>query len=193
MCYNVLVRPPITCKGENQMTEPVFSIQTKMERQDYRKFLYIATFCRNKLTIPIIVIIALAASLLVNWKNGTINLLGLVLTWIFMFALSIGVICLQVESKNKRRITTDKTGTFESTSLLSFYEDKVVIENKALNSTGELKYDQFFDLLESKEYFIFYITANQASLIRKKDVEDVSAFKAFIVSKFQNRYRCINR
>jgi len=45
--------------------------------------------------------------------------------------------------------------------------------------------------MESKDYFIFYLTANQASLVRKKDVDNLNAFKDFIVEKFKGRYKNI--
>ncbi len=175
------------------MQQPRFLIQTTMEKEDYRKFLYIATFCRNKFTIPLVAAMALVGSLIVNLKNNSLHLQGFLLTWIFMLVLAVGAVCFRVERQNKQRVTTDKTGTFGAESLLHFYEDKVVMETKSLNSTGELRYDQFHRLIESKEYLIFYLTANQAALIRKKDIENIAGFKAFIVPKFSNRYNCICR
>ena len=65
------------------------------------------------------------------------------------------------------------------------------MENEALKSKGELQYHQFYALMESKDYFIFYLTANQASLIRKLDIDDISAFREFIVEKFKNKYKRI--
>ena len=65
------------------------------------------------------------------------------------------------------------------------------MENKELKSTGELKYSQFYALMETKDYFIFYLTMNQASLIRKKDVDDLNTFKEFLVEKFGNKYKSI--
>ena len=65
------------------------------------------------------------------------------------------------------------------------------MENEALKSTAELKYDQFFAVMESKDYFIFYFTVNQASLVRKKDIDNANAFKEFIVDKFKGKYKNI--
>ena len=65
------------------------------------------------------------------------------------------------------------------------------MENEAFKSTGELRYDQFFAVMESKDYFIFYLTINQASLIRKKDIDDPDAFREFIVGKFESKYKAI--
>ncbi|WMI82658.1 YcxB family protein [Anaerotignum sp. MB30-C6] len=65
------------------------------------------------------------------------------------------------------------------------------MSNEALKSKGELSYNQFFSVLESKDYFIFYLTANQASLIRKKDVPQVDEFRKFIKEKFQKKFKHI--
>ncbi|HHY82582.1 MAG TPA: YcxB family protein [Clostridiales bacterium] len=130
-------------------------------------------------------------SLFINLNSTEINWLWLTITWILLFALSVVAICLKVEIKNKQRISTDKTGTFGTVNTLEFYDDKVVIRNESLNSTGELKYSQFYELLESSDYFIFYLNMNQASLIRKMDVDNIEDFKLFIKSKFANNYKCM--
>ncbi len=174
------------------MAEPNFLIKTKMEKADYRKFLYIATFRRNKFALPLIAFIALIGSVVANWASSHFNVLEVILTWIFMCALAIAAVCFKVERKNKQRISTDQTGTFESINVLQFYEDKVVMENESLHSTGELQYEQFFQLLESKDYFIFYLTIHQASLVRKKDIDHCLEFKRFLTSKFAGRYLSID-
>ena len=45
--------------------------------------------------------------------------------------------------------------------------------------------------MESKDYFIFYITVNQASLVRKKDMKDevVMEFRTFLKGVFGGKYR----
>ncbi|MBM7686016.1 MAG: hypothetical protein PWP07_214 [Epulopiscium sp.] len=173
------------------MEQPKITIHTTMSKEDYRKFLYIATFRRNKAIIPFIAFLALIGSTIVSLDNGQFNFIKLIISWIFLFALAIVVVIFKVERKNAQRIKTDKTGAFDSINTLKFYEDRLVIENEGLKSTGELKYDQFFALMETKDYFIFYLTGNQASLVRKKDVEDLNAFREFIIKKFEGRYKHI--
>jgi len=79
----------------------------------------------------------------------------------------------------------------DSITTLKFYDDRIVMENEALKSTGELKYDQFFAVMESKDYFIFYLTVNQASLIRKKNIDNPDLFRDFIIEKFKDKYKKI--
>jgi hypothetical protein len=177
--------------GGNNVEQPKIIINTTMSKEDYRKFLYIATFKRNKFVIPIVGFISLLGSIVITFDNGGFNSIKLIISWILLFALAIVAVIFKVEKKNAQRIKTDKTGTFDSISNLKFYEDRIVMENEELKSKGELKYNQFFALMESKDYFIFYLTANQASLVRKKDVDDLNAFKDFIVEKFKGRYKNI--
>ncbi|HHT51185.1 MAG TPA: YcxB family protein [Eubacteriaceae bacterium] len=129
--------------------------------------------------------------MIVSLESGTLNMTKLIISWILLFALAIITVLFKVEKKNTRRIKTDKTGTFDSINTLKFYEDRIVMENQELKSKGELKYNQFFTLMESKDYFIFYFTANQASLVRKKDIENLQPYKEFIVEKFKGRYKNI--
>lgn len=173
------------------MEEAKIIINTIMSKKDYRNFLYIATFRKNKLIIPMLALIALFGSVIIGSENGHFNLTKLIISWVLLFALAIMVVIFKVERKNTKRIKTDKTGAFDSVNTLKFYEDRMVMENETLKSKGELKYNQFFALMESKDYFIFYLTANQASLVRKKDIDDLDAFKEFIVGKFKGRYKSI--
>ncbi|NLX65027.1 MAG: YcxB family protein [Clostridiaceae bacterium] len=129
--------------------------------------------------------------MIVSYESGVLDYIKLLIGWIILFASAIAVVLFKIERKNAQRIKTDKTGAFDSINTLKFYEDRIVFENEKLKSTGELKYDQFYSLLESKDYFIFYLTINQASLIRKKDVDNISELKEFLVNKFGDKYKSI--
>ncbi|HHW00228.1 MAG TPA: YcxB family protein [Clostridiaceae bacterium] len=129
--------------------------------------------------------------MIISFEGENLSFTKLIISWIVLFALAIAVVVFKVERRNAQRIKTDKTGAFDSINTLKFYEDRIVFENKELKSTGELKYSQFYALLESKDYFIFYLTVNQASLIRKKDVDNLSEFKEFLVEKFGNKLKSI--
>lgn len=168
-----------------------FLIKTTMTKEDYKRFLYLATFKKNKAIFPVIGLIALAGSLIISLDSQPFNWVKFIIGWALFFLLAIVIIVLKVEMKKAKRIKTDQTGTFDSIYSLKFYDDRLVMENEELKSKGELSYSQFFCLMESKDYFIFYYSANQASLIRKKDIEDLNKFKEFILEKFAGSYRSI--
>ena len=138
------------------MEEPRIIVNTIMTKEESSKFLYIATFRRNKLIIPLLCLISLIGSIIIGIGNGDINLVLVITSWVFLFALSIMVVVFKVERKNAQRIKTDKTGAFDSVNILKFYDDKITMENKALKSTGELKYEQFYAVMETEtiSYFI---------------------------------------
>ena len=125
------------------MEQPKIIINTTLSKEDYRRFLYIATFRRNKVIIPLIGLIALIGSFDVNFDGGSFNLIKFIISWVFLFALAIGAVLFKVEKKNAQRVKTDKTGAFDSINTLKFYEDRIVMENETLKSKGELKYEQF--------------------------------------------------
>lgn len=173
------------------METPIFIIKTVMEKEDYKKFLYTATFFRNNYVIPLIGFISLLGALLAGWINNMLTPLAIIMIWIFMFLFSIAAVCFKVERKNKQRLKTDKTGAFGSEAVLTFYDDQMVMETPSIKATGTLAYNQFYQLLESKDYFIFYLNATQASLVRKKDIISVDEFRAFIIEKFDGKYKIL--
>ena len=111
------------------MEQPKFIISTTISKEDYRKFLYIATFRRNKLIIPLLLLIALLASLVIGFENGNINFTKVIVSWVVLFALAIAVLVFKVEQRNAQRIKTDKTGAFDSLNafkqfLVEIFKDK---------------------------------------------------------------------
>lgn len=170
-----------------------FAVQTKMEKEDYRKFLYLATFFREKFTLPMVFGFAALGAAGIQLSEGAFAPLRFILLTVFLFAAAIGVLCLRVERQNKRRVASDKTGTFGGVVTLRFGDEEIEVENAALHSTGKPRYDEIYELLETADYFIFYFTATQASLLRKKDVEDPEALKAFLKEKFAKKYKVLGK
>ncbi len=173
------------------MEEPKITVNTSMSKRDYEKFLFIATFRKNKFTIPILILMALIGGLFIGYDEGYFSIVRFFISWILMFIFTIVVLMFKIKRKNAQRVKTDKTGTFDSINTLKFYEDRIVMENRSIRSRGELRYDQFHALMESKEFFIFYFTANQASLIKKEDLKNIDEFKNFIYEKFRENYKAI--
>lgn len=173
------------------MEQPKFLITTRMEKEDYRKFLYIATFLRKKSVIPMLVTMCLLGSLCVNagWEHITLG--GFIIVFFIMLAFVMGVTCFRLERRNKQRMKTDRTGSIGAESILKFYDEYMEMETPVLHSHAELRYEQFYGVMESKDFFIFYVTMNQASLIRKKDMnaKEAVAFREFLQGVFGAKYR----
>lgn len=173
------------------MEEPKIIINTKMEKEDYKKFLYTATFKRNKFTIPILILMSMVAGLFIGYEKGNFSLVRFFISWILLLIISIFIILFQIKRKNEKRVKTDRTAGFDNLYTLKFHDEKLVVENQSLKSSAEVTYDKIFSLLESKEFFILYFTESQASAIRKKDIDNLEEFKEFIIDKLKGRYKKI--
>ena len=56
------------------METPLFQVDTHMERKDYRKFLYIATFFQNPFVIPVILVMCGVGAVLASQQMGRSDL-----------------------------------------------------------------------------------------------------------------------
>lgn len=171
----------------------LFTVKTSMEKGDYRKFLYIATFLRSKIIIPFILIISAIAAGLLAYSGGYFNKMEFVIIWLVLAMVAFLTIIFKVERKNKQRIKTDKTGVFNSEETLDFYEDFLIIKSTVFEGESKINYSQLYQVLESKDYFISYLNMNQASLIRKKDMdgETIEKLRKLYQEKMGEKYRKI--
>lgn len=174
------------------MEDVKFIVKTKLEKKDYRKFLYITTFFKNKIIIPYILFLCLCAALFVGFQNSIFKLSRFIIIFIICLVATIGVLILELEVKIKTRMATDKVGTFNNESKLEFYDDRVVMENEVIKLVSEIKYEQYYYLIESKAYYYFYLSKHQAYIVRKIDIENINEFSEFIKTKFNKRYKYIN-
>ena len=55
------------------MDQPKIIINTTMSKEDYRRFLYIAAFRRNKAVIPFLMLISLAGGIIISLDNGGLD------------------------------------------------------------------------------------------------------------------------
>ncbi|KAJ53014.1 amino acid permease [Clostridium tetanomorphum] len=150
----------------------LFTVKTTMEKEDYRKFLYVATFKKTPIIIPMILFMAAIGSAVIAFDKGSFNIVTFLVTWVIMTAFIFGIICFKVEDRNKKRIRTDKVGAFGTYQTVIFYENCIVTFNEKIEGKSKIRYDQLYRVLESKDYLIFYYNENMASLIRKKDIEE---------------------
>lgn len=175
------------------MDNKLFTVKTRMTKEDYHKFLYTATFRRSKVIIPFIIILAALMAALLAFGEGQFNIIRFFTLWILFASVSFVTVIFRVERRNKQRIKTDNTGVFNSQDTLDFYEDFLIVKNTAIEGQSKIKYDQLYRILESKDYFINYFNMSQASLIRKKDMDEetIEKLRNLYQEEMGNKYRKI--
>ena len=82
----------------------LFTVETTMNKKDYHKFLYIATFLRSKIIIPFLMTLSGIMSFLLTYKETPFNITKFILFWILLLAIAISVVIFKVERKNNQRI-----------------------------------------------------------------------------------------
>lgn len=171
----------------------LFTVKTSMGKEDYHKFLYIATFLRSKMIIPFILLIAALMAAFLAYSDNQFSVTKFIALWILLAMVAILTIIFKVERRNKQRIKTDKTGVFNSQETLDFYEDYLIIKSTVFEGESKIKYSQFYQVLESKDYFITYFNMNQASLIRKKDMdkETIEMLRSLYENTMGKKYKRI--
>ncbi len=172
---------------------PLFSVKTRMEVKDYRNFLYFAAFRKNIFTIPMIFIISGLGAFLGRYLIETFNLQSFFLSWICILAIMVSILCYKVEWKKKRRVQTDRTGSFGSYETISFYSDYLVSQSPNVEGSSKLRYDQFYRIYSSRSYLILYYNETMASLVRKKDMdkETCKGVEKLLKEQFGKRFQPI--
>lgn len=183
-------------KEINEVKEEVkFLIKTKLKEKDFKKFLYLATYFRKKITLPLMYTLSLIGSLGITYLDASsqeeFSIITAFVLSIVIFVLAIVMMNFKIARANKMRIKTDKIGTFDYECKLCFYDEYITFEMEETKAYSQIKYEQFFEVIESKDFYMFFVTSNQASIISKKDIDekDLDKFSEFIKSKFKNNYK----
>ncbi len=176
------------------MEQEKFYVVTKMEQEDHKKFLYITTFIKRKTGLIITAVMSVLAGLAVSWILDYMTVGMVVLIGVAYFLMIVGIQCYKINKMNEQRAKTDKAVGFGAESHLHFYDDHILMEMPVTKSSGQLRYDQIYEIMETKEFFAVYTSSNQASLIRKKDIkqEEIAAFTEFLKEKMQKQYKILS-
>lgn len=181
-------------EGDFMAYEAVFKVETKLEATDYRKFLYISMFKKNKLAIPIVLGISLIFGVMSSHNyEGRFVASSILLHFILVFGITMGVLLLKVERIKNKRIKTDKTGFFDAVTVLEFYKDRLKISAPYIEASNKMEYSKFYQVLESRNYFMFYINSSMAHILRKEDLKgiDMNTFRNFLQEKFEGNFKRI--
>lgn len=169
----------------------LFTIKTSMDKKDYHKFLYIATFLRKKFTIPVIILITALMAAFVSYNNGAFEVKSFAVYWLILLIITLFAIIVKIEFQNRERVKADKAGILKAIETLDFFDDAVVVKSTAFKGKSKVKYYKFYEVIETKEYFLVYFNRKQASIIRKKDLEGnlESGLRDLLIEKVGHKYR----
>lgn len=170
-----------------------FTVTTFMDKEDYRKFLYFATFRKTPLMAVSLVALSAVGSFLLLFILGVFQPAVFFGIWVFMLLCCIAALSFKIERLTKKQVQDNSEQLFEFPSVLTFYEDELVASNRNAEGSTRLKYQDFFAITETRDYIIFYFTDTTANLLRKKDLDEdeVSQISEFLKMKAGKKYRSL--
>ncbi len=175
-------------QGEKR-EKPLFSLDSIMSKKDLRKMVYTATFFKNWYSIPGIVL----GCFIINFVMGKIRNVSdwkiMLSSFLVVLLVAFLLIVLRIEMRNKNRIKYDGALIINRPLRLNFFEDRIEATTGKAGETSSLRYDSFYRLMETRDYFLFFHNESQISLLRKSEIEDQGKFKAFILKKFPGKFR----
>ena len=152
--------------------EKRLSIKTHMEKEDYKKFLYSVTFLKSTKSIGVLVAIALVAAIFLTIDGTGFNIVKFLGYFALFLLIGLISIVLKIEKLNKARVKSDKGLLFNSVNELDFYDEYIQVKNKSFESDSKIPYEIINKVSQTKDFYLIYLNNNQASVIRKKDINE---------------------
>jgi|GEM_PF-3696186 len=167
---------------------PVFSVQSTMNKKDWRKFLRIAVLRRNPKVMLILNAMAIIAAFLLSWDAAAgFDFVKMCVLFPLLWAAEVGAVLWMTTRANLKRIGKDEQ-VFSLPSTFNFYEDKLGIKAPKVKQQTKVPYESFYACLESRDFIVFYLSEEEGIALCKRDVEDIQALQAFLKEKFGNRF-----
>lgn len=77
----------------------LFTVKTSMGKEDYHKFLYIATFLRSKMIIPFILLISALMAAFLAYSDNQFSVTKFIALWILLAMVAILTIILRLRGE----------------------------------------------------------------------------------------------
>ena len=161
-----------TISGENKdMNEqPLYEITTKMEKDDYRNFLFLTTFQTADSIVSLIIIGAILGTI-ASFITG-FSLSSLFFSSFFFILVLFAVMYSKLEKNVKRVYPLDRPATIKTEQTLVFYDSYLTSTNRTNADVTKVLYKDIFKIKEDNSYIILMLTKELASLICKRDLEN---------------------
>lgn len=173
--------------------EPIFKVRSMITESDYKKYLKLVIFKGKKTTIPMLVILPLILSLIISYFSGIFEIKAVLYLFVVFTVISFGVTFFKLLITYTRVKLMDTKSLFNTYNTFYFYEDEIVSENDDIEGKNRVKYISFYQVLESKEYFILNFSDFLVQIIRKKDFDNNEELTKFLKEKLNTRYRIIEK
>lgn len=170
-----------------------YKIQTQMNEQDYKNFLTFHMFHKGKAIWIYTAILSIVAATACTYVTQIITIPFFLFCWALMIATILITLRIKIHLLIKKRLKTDRGNLIRSEVIFYFHEEDFVMENQGIASTATLSYDKIYQVVETKDFYALYLNVNQATLISKRNIENVDEFGAFLLERTREIYKDCRR
>ena len=147
----------------------LYEITTKMQKDDYRNFLFLTTF-QTADSITSLVIVGLILGAIASFVTG-FSISSLFFSSLFFILVLFAVMYSKLEKNVKAVYPLDQPATIETEQTIVFYDTYLTSTNRTNADITKVHYADIFKVKEDDSYIILMLTKELASLICKRDLE----------------------
>ena len=152
------------------MTEtPLYQITTKMEKEDYRNFLFLTTFQTTDSIVSLLLIGTILGAI-ASFTTG-FSLSSLFFSSLFFTLILFAVMYSKLEKNVKTMYPLDQPAAIKTAQTITFYDTYLTSTNRTNTDITETAYNNIYKIKENDNYIILMLTKELASVICKKDLD----------------------
>ena len=170
-----------------------YKIQTQMNEQDYKNFMTFHMFHKGKVIWIYTAFLSIVAAAACTYFTQIKTVPFFLFCWALMIATIIITLRVKIHLLIKKRLKTDRANLIRSEVIFYFRDEDFVMENQGITAIATLTYDKIYQVIETKDFYALYLNVNQATLISKRNVENVDEFGAFLQERTRGIYKDFRR
>ncbi len=172
----------------------LFQITTKMEKDDYKKYLYFITFRKSYQTMFSLIVLSLIGTFIFSFLLNQTNPIKIISIFLIVAFISLSFLFLKLERQVTKLFPTDTKSSFKKEQTIHLYGTYLTASNRMSDGETKTDYLSFHEIYETAEYLILYFDKTLASPVRKKDIaiEQYDEIISLLKSKLENRYTILS-
>lgn len=172
-------------------------VSRKVNRIEYRKFLYLAMFHRNRWLLVYLFLLSLIGGYFISRKPEGFSISLFFFSTAILFLLVVAMMVLRYERRNIKHSGLKKDEFYNIVHNVSFYEDKVSVSVEDKKEKKSFRYSDILMVLEGRTMMVIFFGNTFATYLSKKDMgereygEVVQILKRKIKEKYRKVYSIV--
>lgn len=166
-------------------------ISRKVDKWEYRKFLYLILFHRKVGVLVYIFLISLLGGFFISRTASGWNPVRMIVTTFILHSIVVVSLVLRYEKRNIKFSGLNKVDFYNIVHELTFEEEQAVVSLKDRKEHGSFSYRDLVLVMEAKTMMIVFFDKNFGTYISKREtpVEEYEEIQTFLKSKTGKRYK----